>query len=530
MAQAVEITTSNHLSGIHVKAHSGEAVNEMVNTLAGDAMRHGWQMQDPPLDLRQAACGKRSAMEWWSLILQTQKHDPTLPAFTGSALRWIQSSQEPRIEKSWLQAAHSKKRSLVGKMKLLQYNVLSIADNAWPYGRDDGLSHFAAITRAQLSQQCIHAAGFQETRAKSSGLVQSATWLRYVSQATRSGHGGCELWLNRDLPIDEEGTLTFQAANTIVIHSTPTQLVVKTRLGQLDYVFIVAQGPHSGRSDDLVSWWKQLREVIERQGAGAIYVGLFDANAHFDRDELPHVGPHQLEARTNIAAEQMTHLLKRTGTCALNTFDSHEGTGHTWTHWKGSLHRNDYIVVPVEWNAPGSVSTWTERCLDTGNNALDHTPLLAALHFAIRAGGGKSLNVAKLAKQSQEQLGDFFGRLEIPAWDTNVHEQGARMVSTLQNELRRQFGQTRRPPRKTYISDESWALRMTRIDIKRSIDKEEAELRLLKMRTAFYAWRQSEVDFWQRATWRSERHRYCKSLSQKWQSLKREAETPHISA
>ena len=524
LAQALEVATENKLSGTHVKAHSGEGFNELVNTLAGEAMRQKWQMRDPELDLRTCMQGKRCAMEWWWLIMQTQRQDPTLPEFHGSRLCWTQCKEEPTVEKAWPQDTIRRKKTAIAKLKLIQYNVLSIADNEGPYGKDEGLSHYAALLRAQLTEQQVHVAGFQETRAKSSGVVQSATWIRYVSQAAARGKGGCEIWLNRELAIDEKGEVTFKAENTVVIHSSPTQLVIKTRLGQQDYIIIAAQGPHSGKTEEeITEWWQQLREIVQRQGEGATCIGLIDANAHFQRGQEPHIGTHQLEVQSNAAAMQMLRLLQDTNTCAINTFPSHEGPGHTWTHWKGTLHRNDYIIIPTEWNMPGAVQSWTDRCIDTGTNALDHTPLLATMRYIMPLGGGtrpgKALDVAKIAKLTEEQMAQFFDRLEKPPWAMNVHEQGAQMVSTLQTALRQQYGPTRRPPRKTYISDDSWHLRTERVDIKRNIDSEERALQTRQLRCYFMLWREGPAARMWKTAWNRERQKACKAISSQWQQL-----------
>lgn len=348
MNQLLEEMLQNKPKGEHVKAHANEPWNELVNSLAYSAMQWGHQENSKVPDLRQAIRGERPAMHWWWLHWSIEKGNPELPRIIGSTMVWMKHDQQPDITKSWIETEEMAQEKRQGQIRMMTYNVRTMNERTEGYDRYDGINTHAAIIRRQLTENGIQIAAFQETRARDSGLIESSDWIRLISKCD-AGTGGTEIWLSKTNSIDEEKKVVFEKRAITVIEHNPEVIIARAGIDKKSLLIVSAHAPHSGNAESVIAeWWKQLSHRLDQIRGDDPLLLLVDANAHYDGENMPEIGGHQLERRPNKAAPHFLKLLKAQELTALNTHaDVHRGSGSTWRHPKGTWHRNDYICVPA---------------------------------------------------------------------------------------------------------------------------------------------------------------------------------------
>ena len=122
---------------------------------------------------------------------------------------------------------------------------------------------------------------------------------------------------------------------------------------KFDFLVFSAHAPHSGSPvDNVQKFWQELTTQLMRWAPQLPYfVGGIDGNAHFDLPCAPHIGPHGLEPKANLAGGRLKVLLQKLGGFLPATFEHlHQGETHTWVSpANGSTARCDYIILPAEW-------------------------------------------------------------------------------------------------------------------------------------------------------------------------------------
>ena len=499
LQQVLENQTDGRVKAVHVKAHQGHPWNELVDTLAFRAMREGKAEHTPHPDLRPHIGnneGDRGDVEWWWLHFRVWRGDEQYPRICNGKMCWTIDTSDPPPTMAWTTTSPTTETNTILQIKLLQYNVMTLRKSGNRYQRQDGINHAAAYLRHQLNELGIHMAGFQETRARESATVVATDWIRLISSADDHGHGGCELWLNRSIPLDKEGRYHLSNDSTMVLAAQPELLVVKLQLGTATVLCVVAHAPHSrAPTAKMQGWWQDLRGILRRHPELPL-ITLVDANAHFSTAHPPHVGEHQLENKGNLAAEELLEYARQTGTKLVNTFETHQGPATTWVHpAHGTGHRSDYIGLPLTWCSQdyGGLTSRATTVFDLGTAAIDHVPLFAEASVNLKLAHGRRtspgvLDTGGIRRMGQERLGLLMQQLPCIPWDCDVHSHGTWAVEALRGLLQKNFRTTRKPPYKPYIREETWQLRTRRVDLRRQVLASKAAITWAKLQTTFKAW------------------------------------------
>ena len=459
------------------------------------AMRQSIQSGYPQPDLRQDIRHPRGNAAWWWLFHQILVGDATLPLLSSAELKWSISTTTPDVDQVWMREPELAMRMRHGTLRLLQYNVLSMGRLGSIYDQKDGINTHATYIKCQLESADIHIAGFQECRTRASATINSSAWSRITSEA-RNGHGGCELWLRRSFTLDGHGDNDLDTAHCITIFASPELLVVRTAICGSPILCVVGHAPHTGASQEkMENWWRVLHEQMQ-PFKDIPTISFLDANAHFDGPHLPYVGGHQSEAKRNKAADLMLQFLRLTETAAINTFPTHRGEAATWHHpAHHTQHRTDYICIPLEWMSNDSVRSEVGDIIDVGLNAVDHQPLFGEIDLTVQARRSANrlpqrIDIPRILQASPDKLQSFYESLDTPEWDTNVHIHGAQIMRNVRTQMGTHFGAMRKPPSKTYITEETWQLRCMRIDLKRAMTSVKHSIPWGLLATVFETWRQ----------------------------------------
>lgn len=319
----------------------------------------------------------------------------------------------------------------------------------------------------------------------------------------------------------------FRTDNSVVMHTSTEILVVRSRIRTQDAIFVVGHAPYSGRTKkEIQEWWIQLQKIVGRIPGNLPVISLLDSNAHFSEAAPPHIGEANLERRSSEAATHMVEYLRQTHSWAIST-ENHHGDSHTWVHPNGSRRRNNYICIPQEWKYPHSAISWTEPFLDVGSDAghQDYIPLLAAFIFTTKGGfarrpATRPVDTQKIKNATQDDINAFFQGLAKAPWDTNVHEHAASIVLGIQHELGRHFGASRKPPRKEYISEETWKLRTSRVDARRRVRGLEKKIESGWLAWTFRKW--TGVATGDTTGPREQQRKLIKQISNEWREIRRQ--------
>ena len=265
LAQSLQVCSVHKVHYSHVPAHQGDPWNELADALA-NSCRKG-QLQPSPVpefDWRPWMDGTYViAAEHLPLTLQTLQGREDLPAGGWGELIYRNcSSTPPSALALWpldLQDGRDdprRGRAETVQLKCCSYNVRTLQDPK--AGQPIGTAEYL---RAQFTHLQYHICALQETRAKSSGTVESTDYIRLIV-AGEGGQEGTELWFSKTARIGHHEPCALN--HLTVLHQEPTIISVRMRVGQEFLVVLSVHAPHSGHSEnDRAEWWKRLGSVVK---------------------------------------------------------------------------------------------------------------------------------------------------------------------------------------------------------------------------------------------------------------------------
>ena len=483
----------------HVKAHTGDPWNECANTLAYQA----WTMHTVrpilDVDVRTVLQGERPLCMQWPLLHGID----TGVDIDHGYLSWYRDTSEPRPEVVWRQLPRPQpKTTTMMHIRMATFNVCTLHEQ-------DGGIGLTSLMRAQFAHQQLDIIGLQETRASTTQVIRSADYTRYISAADAGGHGGTEIWITNKGAFAK----TIRTKQTVVLHQDPERLIIRLQVGAETICVIAAHAPHSGHGkEQLLHWWNDLTALSNRLVGCHSCVVLIDANAHFSESVPPWVGDCGLERKDNSCAAYLLEFLQQSQLFIPATFGCHQqGQTKTWRHPAyGTLHRCDYILVPLGWE-PLSIVSWVDGCLDTGRQGIDHLAALIEVELPLCTGGQRSewplvhIDRHALTMADPAEIEQLFQTLPQPGWAVNIHEQAATLVTELQSALQTRFPCKRKPPRADYISAATWELRTQRRTLRRQLFLANSTYAHDLCGRLFYIWKYQVHDDDSRLQWHLQR-------------------------
>lgn len=482
----------------HVKAHQGGPYNELVNTLAYEALVS--QKQNPVLDFSvwDMLQGDRPLCAHWVTVLLASSGGNQYPGFDHGCIVWKRDQVRPHGDIVWSDFKHSSMTSRnaeVSTLTCVSFNVRTLNAHPDEMTLQESVGAYAML-EAQLVDRCVDIAFLQETRCRTSSILSSTHYKRFAVAAD-NGVGGTEIWIAQR-PMIHGGIQLLRGKNHVVLYQNPECLIMRVEMLSGPLLLVSAHAPHSSHSPHVVQqWWEDLAARLKRFGdAGRIVAGI-DANAHFAQRQSDIVGGVGLESRANHPAECFLQFL-RACTCWLPaTFEQHHhGVTESWRHpGRGTWHRCDYIVISNNVQHVG-IQTWVDGNLDAGGSNVDHLAVAMRIFLTDEHGPcgpppnlGAKIDVKALVGAPEDEVAELFRDLHPIDWQSNIHDHGAVFVKQLRQSLEQRFPKNKRGPKKSFISEETWNIRGVRRSIRRRIYHRRQLAQWSDVGAAWQAWK-----------------------------------------
>ena len=456
----------------HVKAHSGEPFNEMVDTMAFQAFKEQKVNPVVDFDVRDVLTGERLPCEQWLLLLYASRDDcrfPTWDMWTCS-LQWERPTFAPRSYLVWEDLDDRETTTTRHfELRVASFNVRSLGAGEQAY------QGMAAYLRRQFACEQVDIVCLQETRTRKSQVIVAQDFVRFLSAAER-GRGGVEIWIRRQ---NSEGFSMINGNNYLVLHHSHDLLILQLQVeGTLLHV-VNFHAPHTGHTlADIQAWWTHVSNRIgSLVGIEPMILGC-DANTHFAYPYDGAIGTHQLETKASLSAPLFAELLQGFSLWIPATYgECHYGPSGTWKHPAYSTwHCNDYIAISHRLQANGC-RTWVDGTIDAGGSNVDHLATILHCQVAIlnKSDGAtkKKTRIDTLAMRqaTPDKLAKVLQGMPIIPWEMNIHEQAALFGKQLRTALAEVFPCTRKAPVREYISQKAWDIRAMRCKYRRRLHK-----------------------------------------------------------
>ena len=469
------LPASRAIHWLHVKGHDGILGNEIADAIAR------WAFQEQQacdafghVEYLPYICGSAPIIHWLWFAFRGLNQESGLPIAANEmlcvppvpqTLSLTQAFPEAiRNEFAWKEKPQQKSACIC----FASFNVGSLNPQKKP-----NMINLVQYMREQFCDKEVHVACLQETRAKRSAVYESDTHIRLIAGANQ-GQGGTELWLLKRDPCTHK--ILASLRETIVLHANNELLLVRIRYAGLQMIVLTGHAPHTGRPlRDHEQFWDEVNVLLTTHQQHQLpFVLCLDANAHFDFEQHPAIGPLGLEERGNFAAKRFGEVLNKFELCLPCTWPQAH-VGNTWT-WvspaNGHKARCDYIAIPLSWK-PAVAATWNSYTIDHGEAHLDHVPTLAELHLIfsdVRSLKPKiTFDRNALAQTEPFKLEQILQSLVQPTWETSIDEHATRITDQITACLTTAFPRPRYQQKKSYITADTWLLRRQRIGATRHL-------------------------------------------------------------
>ena len=335
VAQLVESMRPGLVHFSHVKAHSNQPCNDLVDGFARQRIAQGQPTTASTPDWRPLFLKESHQLSWAWWTIRGLRRDTGHPTLEGDHYSW----NRPKLEVGLGEVRPFEARDKIHEastpitLRLASYNTMTLRDKPVAEGYR-GEDWKAALLREQFVAKGFHIVGLQETRASESNIIRAPDYLRIISSGNE-GHHGCELWIHCGLKVGElKGEpITIQGGHCTVLYSDPRILATSVRIAGSSFVFFVVHAPHDGTEESIRSaWWQQLEHLMDRfRNVGPATI-LGDLNARFGLQVPGRIGANTCPSSTKNG-ESCVELLEHIDGWIPSTFEDHHtgpaGPGHT---------------------------------------------------------------------------------------------------------------------------------------------------------------------------------------------------------
>ena len=495
LVQYAERFHEKGFTGSHVKAHSGIFGNEAANFLAQHGRIRQISQGIVEVELGRYLTGDRMPLEWlWLQIIPESSIDVAYPGISTGHMEatgmQIDADHLTAYPSQLLATATMDTKITHANFSVATYNVGSLC-KIRPNGDHEGLCPQEYLRR-QTQSHGITCLMLQETRARTSGMINSDTHLRLVAAAD-GGKGGTEIWLTKRSPTGRK--IGLHQSDVLVLLSEAEILCVRVKWAFGNFLLISAHSPHSGYSVEQVrQWWSRLNEIVDRFHVAAsewLVIGL-DANTNFSEDMQPCIGSLGLTEHANHISRHFGDFLLRHDLFLPSTFeDYHTGETNTWrvvAEQNGA--RCDYVCLPVVWKN-NSIESQNLPHLDAGTSTFDHTAVgvwcKLAFHRCCRT--RPRFDPRKIQAQLPLHGDKLFPKLQEIPWNCDVHQHAVQVSTFVTEWLNEYCPAEASKPRADYITENTWKIRSIRLWLARSMRRLNDMVQCHDLQIAFTAWR-----------------------------------------
>ena len=482
-----------------VSGHSGDPGNELVDTIAFCAAQ-GCPLQDWSTPLAMLTSQQFVQAISWGWVFQ----------HPGFSQQWVEdvlhfpakpqtAPETVTVGPRQVDDEGATPDTAVVRLSLMTCNVLTLA----PGLVDADQSHSLGPARLQSLVRQFEQAGItifalQETRLRTQLRLRNPEYHLWHSPANSRGHYGMLIGFAKKLPIafmhdespHQHGWLEEEAF--AVIASDPRFLIIKVHSQFLKCIVISAHAPHSGADlDQINAYWASVDQAIPAKFAAWPKLLLADANCRFGDCPNQYIGDHDAEIATP-KSEAFCHFVANHDLFLSASFAScHAGASGTWRHPNGEWTRNDVIGVSQYWPLLHCQS-WTDTYIDVTLQKEDHRPARAILEWhAFAQPNAVQRNLRKcppnFCMSALDEVKSMHTREDWICQDVHTHFHN--LQTALAACTRKVHQIHERPPRKTTMSEETWALVRTKRKWRSNLASCQQLQNKTLLQTLFASWR-----------------------------------------
>lgn len=474
--QGLEGSLRDGLTIQHVKGHTNDPWNDLVDIIAKQESIKSFYHRRQSLDMN---VWRSSLKHLWMRVTP----QVGLPTFDGSAFDVSAPSlpqpmpQPPEIQ-YYSKAVHF-------KLSFATANVNSL------HTGPEGYSGKLQFIRDQMKQLHLLCLGVQESR--SVAVCSTTEEVLRLGGGSSKGHFGVELWINLRQPFAWLGRrpLFLSKQNVVVVHSTSRHLLAKVTHEHWKAWLLVAHAPQSGQADvQRKLWWDEIHEVLQQFLDDSEFFVMLDANAEPGKQDQTHVGSRDTEpSKSTPYFRDFLQTWKLMLPC---TFPCHVGAQATWIAPDGaSQHCIDHVCVPLNHHHDCTFSRVLTE-FDFGNGLVDHSATAVQIEWTQVMQVQKHRKVVTQIQRnaiSRDLVQPWLQPFVVPDWkqdiQTHVSTHNAHLLYSLQNACPQKPAQ----PKKSFITEEIWQLRESKLQHKKAVQQISERLRAETLRATWLEWK-----------------------------------------
>eukprot|EP00435_Cladocopium_sp_Y103_P023500 s582_g5.t1 len=467
----------------HVRSHTGDPFNELVDFLAILEGKRSLFLPRQPLHMATFGPVLRHL---WMIV----SHQPDVPVLTqnGLDLRHPDLPPADSAPSPVLRTKESKPTSFA--LSFATANVRTF------YRGDQGFAGKLAYVREQFAAHHLSFIGIQEARTEAGSSFQNQI-LRFSSGAAK-GQLGVELWANLAQPFAWHGRRPcyFKRSDFVVVSAHPRHLLVHVQNDLIELWLLTAHAPHSGHDvDDRSAWWNDLMTQVLPSVDPSKLVVMIDANALTGPSDGHHI--FNFDDRSSPNTELLRDFLRAHALCVPATSEIHHGDHVTWTSpTEDHQLRLDYVLLPCDWHCFCTHSEILEA-LDFGHLG-DHRAVALQVKWTTMS---TTRTVSKPAVGhdrtliGSRNLTSALAGYAPCSWGTDIETQVNHFNGHLLRTLATHCADSPQGPKKSYITEDIWALRSQKLRHQRRQRELRRGAARDLLRSCFFAWKAPDFDF-----------------------------------
>ena len=474
----------------HVKSHTGDPYNELVDHLAKIAGSSNLCLPRQPVHMPHF---RHVLPHLWMAVAD----QPDMPTLTKRGLDVAPVDLPPPT--STEEHAPPQRRSSTAKITL----SLATGNVQTFYKGNEGYGGKLSYVREQFIAHGLNIMGLQECRTEEgSSLHQNV--LRLAGGGDK-GQLGIELWINMAQPYFQINGKPgyFSRGDFVVVSRAPRHLLVHLLNEHIDLWLLAAHAPHSGTpGPDRLSWWSNLTQVVADHVTRDNLVVMLDANAATGPADDHHV--FSLDDKTSVNTDYFRDFLSEQALLAPSTTEVHRGEQGTWTSpLDGSLHRIDYVLIPCSWKP---WCTFSENLINLDFGHLgDHTATAIQVEWTEELSLPVSIQKTRgHARQliPQADIRDALLQYRPLEWRTDIETQVNHLNQHLLQTLHEHCPPIRQGPKKSFIDEETWNIRSEKLALQRKGRRLRRQATMELLAQCFTGWRRTPTEDATWTTWR----------------------------
>ena len=463
----------------HVRGHTGDPFNEMVDWLAKHEALSSLFL--PRQKINMQTLGTLLHHLWMAVEGQCDLPRPTSRGFDLGRVALppeSSSTTEARL-------AHAPPfQEMTVSMSFATANVRTF------YRGEEGFPGKLAYVREQFRQHRINFMGLQETRTEMGSSFQQDVYR--LAGGCSKGQLGIELWVNLGQPFAWCGKrpVQFEKQHFVVTSASPRHLLVHVQNANIDFWLLTAHAPHSGDTiTNRADWWHSLTATIQESVPQGKLVMMVDANSTTGAADGRHIFANDDAESANTPF--FREFLEIHDLYVPSSTKVHHGEFSTWIHPVGdSQHRIDYVLLPCTWR---DCCTYSEnlQALDFGHLG-DHQATAAAVQWtdwlASPSRPERQLSHCRADIQF-DRIHEALEAYQPPPWGTNIETQVDELNAHILHSLHETCPPRVQGPKKSFITDDIWQCRAQKLRLQRRHGEQTRVARTDLLTRIFRCWK-----------------------------------------